>query len=135
VVGMHSNPQVQDQSPERYDLGVLFVHGIGDQQQCSTARFGGSLQRWRPRWLDPDGAPPDRGLPEMDRIAPEPLVQVTEARRRTALGDARRMPACWSGDPGNHQSRGSAGCWQRVVARRPRIPGHTLTRSGSASDG
>ena len=85
---MHSSPQVQDQSPERYDLGVLFVHGIGDQQQNSTlARFGGSLQRWLRRWLDPDGAPPDRGVPGVDRIAPEPLVQVTEVRRRTADGD------------------------------------------------
>jgi hypothetical protein len=38
--------ELQDQAPEQYDLGVLFVHGIGDQQQNSTlARFGGSLQR------------------------------------------------------------------------------------------
>jgi hypothetical protein len=36
-----------------HDLGVLFVHGIGDQQQCATlARFGGALQRWLSRWLD-----------------------------------------------------------------------------------
>jgi hypothetical protein len=88
---MHSSPEVQDRSPERYDLGVLFVHGIGDQQQNSTlVRFGGSLQRWLRRWLDPDGAPPDRGVAGVDRIAPEPLVQVTEVRRRTADGD---MPA------------------------------------------
>ena len=44
---MPSETQVQDQAPEQYDLGVLFVHGIGDQQQNSTlVRFGGSLQRW-----------------------------------------------------------------------------------------
>jgi hypothetical protein len=36
-----------------HDLGVLFVHGIGDQQQSATlAQFGGALQRWLSGWLE-----------------------------------------------------------------------------------
>jgi hypothetical protein len=91
---MSSVAQQQEQVQEQYDLGVLFVHGIGDQQQNSTlARFGGSLQRWLRRWLDPDGvpggagAPADPGAPGVGRIATEPMVEVTAVQRRTADGD------------------------------------------------
>jgi transposase-like protein len=57
----------------KYDLGVLFVHGIGEQQQYSTlARFGGALQRWLRQWQD--GRRGDR--PESDRVAPPPSVDV-----------------------------------------------------------
>jgi hypothetical protein len=57
----------------KYDLGVLFVHGIGEQQQYSTlARFGGALQRWLRQWED--GRRPER--PGDGRVAPPPLVDV-----------------------------------------------------------
>jgi hypothetical protein len=53
---------------------VLFVHGIGEQQQYSTlARFGGALQRWLRQWDErPDG---DGGA---SRVAPPPVVEVAE---------------------------------------------------------
>jgi hypothetical protein len=86
---------LQDQAPEQYDLGVLFVHGIGDQQQNSTlARFGGSLQRWLGRWLQPDGGP------GADRIAPEATVEVTAVRRRTGDGDTPAHASLLVGRPG-----------------------------------
>jgi hypothetical protein len=70
---------------EHYDLGVLFVHGIGDQQQNSTlARFGGSLQRWLRRWY---GIDPRTPAPDAATIAPESMVEVTDVRRRTPDGD------------------------------------------------
>lgn len=57
----------------KYDLGVLFVHGIGEQQQYSTlARFGGALQRWLRQWEE--GRRP--GEPQEDRVAPPPVVDV-----------------------------------------------------------
>ncbi|HWD42167.1 MAG TPA: hypothetical protein VHM23_00340 [Actinomycetota bacterium] len=92
---MPGETELQDQAPEQYDLGVLFVHGIGDQQQNSTlARFGGSLQRWLSRWLDPDGAP------VADRIAPEPTVEVTAVQRRTGDGDTPAHASLLVGRPG-----------------------------------
>jgi hypothetical protein len=70
---------------QHYDLGVLFVHGIGDQQQSSTlARFGGSLQRWLRRWYGVDGRAPAQGA---EQVAPEAMVEVTGVRRRTPDGD------------------------------------------------
>ncbi len=70
---------------QHYDLGVLFVHGIGDQQQNSTlARFGGSLQRWLRRRYSVDGQAPAEGA---EKIAPEALVEVTGVQRRTPDGD------------------------------------------------
>jgi hypothetical protein len=70
---------------QNYDLGVLFVHGIGDQQQNSTlARFGGSLQRWLRRWYGLDGRPP---APGAEQIAPESMVEVTGDQHHTANGD------------------------------------------------
>src|SRR5215218_10430573 len=92
---MPSQTELKDQAPQEYDLGVLFVHGIGDQQQNSTlARFGGSLQRWLGRWLVPDGAP------GADRIAPEPTVEVTAVQRRTADGDTPAHATLLVGRPG-----------------------------------
>ena len=90
--------EIQQHGPQDYDLGVLFVHGIGDQQQNSTlARFGGSLQRWLRRFIDPDG---EDGRPEADRIAHEPLVEVTEVQRRTAGGDTPAHASVLVGHPG-----------------------------------
>jgi hypothetical protein len=41
------------------DVGVLFVHGMGDQQRADTlVQFGEALQRWLERWLPAsDGRP------------------------------------------------------------------------------
>jgi hypothetical protein len=71
--------------PQHYDLGILFVHGIGDQQQSSTlARFGGPLQRWLRRRYGVDGRAPADGA---EQVAPESMVEVTGVRRRTPDGD------------------------------------------------
>jgi hypothetical protein len=59
--------------PDGYRLGVLFVHGIGEQQQYSTlARFGGALQRWLRQWED--GRQLDQ--PKQDRVARPAVVDV-----------------------------------------------------------
>jgi len=56
-----------------FSLGVLFVHGIGEQQQYSTlSRFGGALQRWLRQWEE--GRQPTQ--PKTDRIAPPTVVDV-----------------------------------------------------------
>jgi hypothetical protein len=42
-----------DEPAEMHDLGVLFVHGIGEQQQGSTlVGFGEPIYRWLDRWFD-----------------------------------------------------------------------------------
>jgi hypothetical protein len=42
---------------DEYDLGVLFVHGIGNQPKSDTLlRFGEPLQKWLYRWITGDGA-------------------------------------------------------------------------------
>jgi hypothetical protein len=39
------------------DVGVLFVHGIGEQQRADTlVQFGEALKGWLERWLPVDGA-------------------------------------------------------------------------------
>jgi hypothetical protein len=78
--------------PQDADLGVLFVHGIGDQQQYSTlAQFGGALQRWLNRWLE-GGRPPQ---PKRDRTAASPLVDVVSVQHhpsdRNAPAHARMI--------------------------------------------
>jgi hypothetical protein len=84
---------------QHYDLGVLFVHGIGDQQQNSTlARFGGSLQRWLRRWYGVDGQAPAQGA---EQIAPESMVEVTGVRRRTPDGDIPAHASVLVRRPGN----------------------------------
>lgn len=83
---MSSDAQVQDASGWKNDLGVLFVHGIGEQRQNSTlARFGGSLQRWLGRSLDP-AVEPEEPATE-DRIAAPPVVEVEAVERHTGNGD------------------------------------------------
>jgi hypothetical protein len=74
-------------------FGVLFVHGIGEQQQYSTlARFGGALQRWLRQW---DERPED----DASRVAPPQVVEVVKveahpgggvpANARVAVSDDR----------------------------------------------
>jgi hypothetical protein len=45
-----------DSSPPMADVGVLFVHGIGQQVQGETLyAWGGTLVQWLERWLTPRG--------------------------------------------------------------------------------
>jgi hypothetical protein len=76
-----------------YDLGVLFVHGIGEQRQGSTlARFGGSVERWLRRRIPP---------PEPEHhIAPDPAVEVESVVRHTGDGDAPAHASLLVGKPG-----------------------------------
>lgn len=84
---------------QHYDLGVLFVHGIGDQQQNSTlARFGGSLQRWLRRWYGIDRREPAR---HAETVAPESLVEVTDVRRHTPDGDTPAHASLLVRQPGD----------------------------------
>jgi hypothetical protein len=96
---MSSGAQAHDECAWKHDLGVLFVHGIGEQRQNSTlARFGGSLQRWLRRWLDPVG-----GLEEQatkDRIAAQPMVEVEAVERHTGNGDVPAHARLLVGKPG-----------------------------------
>jgi hypothetical protein len=93
-----------------YDLGVLFVHGIGDQQQNSTlARFGGSLQRWLRRWYGVESQAPAEGA---ETIAPEALVEVTGVQRRTPDGDTSAHASLLVRRPGD-AGKGEAEVEQR----------------------
>jgi hypothetical protein len=66
---------------------VLFVHGIGEQQQYSTlARSGGALQRWLRQWED--GRPAKQ--PASDRVAPPPVVDVLAVESHP---EKREVPA------------------------------------------
>ncbi len=48
-----STAPAADAPAQLHDLGVLFVHGIGEQQQGSTlVAFGEPLYRWLDRWFD-----------------------------------------------------------------------------------
>jgi hypothetical protein len=77
VVAQPTSPAATGHQQGPADLGVLFVHGIGDQPQYSTlARFGGALQRWLNRWLD--GGRPVQ--PKQNRIASSPLVEVVSVQ-------------------------------------------------------
>ena len=73
--GIRDDQPVESASGQtnEFSLGVLFVHGIGEQRQYSTlARFGGALQRWLRQWED--GCRPAQ--PKSDRVAPPTLVDV-----------------------------------------------------------
>jgi hypothetical protein len=73
--------------PNDFSLGVLFVHGIGEQRQYSTlSRFGGALQRWLRQWEE--GRQPAK--PRTDRVAPPTLVDVLAVESRP---DDRKAPA------------------------------------------
>jgi hypothetical protein len=97
---MSSDAQLQDGIEYKHDLGVLFVHGIGEQRQNSTlARFGGSLERWLGRSLDPVSRPPEEPATE-DRIAAPPAVEVEAVERHTGNGDDPAYARLLVGRPG-----------------------------------
>jgi hypothetical protein len=76
----------------RYDLGVLFVHGIGEQQQYSTlARFGGALQRWMRQWDEKD----DRSD---GQVAPPQVAEVVAVEPRPAGGIPANAKVAVTGD-------------------------------------
>ncbi|HEX9670345.1 MAG TPA: hypothetical protein VGC93_12805 [Thermoanaerobaculia bacterium] len=63
---------------ERYDLGVLLVHGIGQQGRGDTlVRFGEPIQRWLQRWISQKRQPGSHD--------PSPIV---DARFAPPAGDA-----------------------------------------------
>jgi hypothetical protein len=79
--------QMQDEPTWKHELGVLFVHGIGEQRQNSTlARFGGSLERWLRRRFDSAAGPEEHTA--ADRIAAPPAVEVEAVEHHTGNGDA-----------------------------------------------
>jgi hypothetical protein len=83
-----SAPQASGKAAE-FDLGVLFVHGIGEQQQYSTlARFGGALQRWLRQWEEGR-----RDEAQYGRVAPPPVVDVSAVDPRPDGPDGRKQPA------------------------------------------
>jgi hypothetical protein len=100
---MSSDTQIHDASACKNDLGVLFVHGIGEQRQNSTlARFGGSLQRWLRRWLDPAARPEEQATD--DPIAAQPVVEVDAVERHTGNGDTPAHARLLVGRPGEPAS-------------------------------
>lgn len=81
MAGSPSSPQ--------YQLGVLFVHGIGDQQQGSTLlRWGGAVVNWLDRWLatrEPGQEPPV----EIVAITPDQArIAGTETSRRHGASES-----------------------------------------------
>ena len=68
---------------------MLFVHGIGEQQQYSTlARFGGALQRWLRQWEEGR-----RDEAQYGRVAPPPVVDVSAVDPHPDGPDGRKQPA------------------------------------------
>jgi hypothetical protein len=52
---MHKEAPAVVSTEPSYDLGVLFVHSIGEQQPADTLlAFGGPLCEWLDHWLRPD---------------------------------------------------------------------------------
>jgi hypothetical protein len=89
----------QDQPSWKNDLGVLFVHGIGEQRQNSTlARCGGSLERWLRRRFDSAAGPEDQTA--ADRVAAPPAVEVEAVARHTGNGDVPAHASLLVGRPG-----------------------------------
>ena len=83
-----SAPQASGKAAE-FDLGVLFVHGIGEQQQYSTlARFGGAVQRWLRQWEEGRRAEAQYG-----RVAPPPVVDVVQRGPASRWRRCRKQPA------------------------------------------
>jgi hypothetical protein len=102
------------------DLGVLFVHGIGDQQQFSTlAQFGGALQSWLGRWTV-------GGRPTADeQIAPPPRVEVVavdqdpDPDQRPAHAEVALKPRDGAGQPERRWLLAEA--WWAPEVRPPRF--------------
>ena len=60
----------------KYQLGILFVHGIGEQPEGETLlRFGQPLVTWLHQWLARDAEPNARGSVEVVQavLAPSKL--------------------------------------------------------------
>lgn len=59
-----SGNEVQnDELVEIADIGVLLVHGIGEQEKASTLlRFGESLANWITRWIEVEDDPADESV-------------------------------------------------------------------------
>jgi hypothetical protein len=75
---------------EDYGFGVLFVQGIGDQQQKSAlARFGG---RCTAGCGGGTGIDPRKPVRDVAKVAPESMVGVTDVRRRTRTVTFRPPP-------------------------------------------
>ncbi|MFH0343391.1 MAG: hypothetical protein ACHBNF_14995 [Chromatiales bacterium] len=73
----------KDLGEDRYDLGVLLVHGIGQQGKGDTlVRFGDPIQQWLERWISQKSAPGGK------KCAP-----VVDARF-APVGDGAEAPAC-----------------------------------------
>jgi hypothetical protein len=89
-----------DGDPERYDLGVLFVHGIGQQARGQTlTAWADPVIRWLQLWLRPEpGAEPEPdpvevGPAELGPVPEDPAAPAQVELRVVAAGRADGQPA------------------------------------------
>jgi hypothetical protein len=105
----------QASPPAKADIGVVFVHGIGSQEQGQTLlQFGEPLFRWLFRWLgdgeDPHGDDANRAV-RMTKLVLHPDSSDEPARCRIALD----TPPASLGEAGAHQDWLLAeSCWSDV---------------------
>jgi hypothetical protein len=84
-------PSPATEPPQRADLGVLFVHGIGEQAQCETLlQFGEPLLDWIRDWMHRDPRPGALVLTQTLRASLRaPLLQSGEpAHAGVSIGSA-----------------------------------------------
>lgn len=116
------------QRSRRPDLGVLFVHGIGNQREGDTvASWGDALISWLRDWLEHgSGEKPEPGSLRVMERGP---VQVTDARLQAEPGSLGPpyvdveldLPGPGSGDEAEHQTWRLAEAWWAEAFHPPRF--------------
>lgn len=120
-------PRSRSESPEIADLGVLFVHGIGEQAQCeSLLQFGEPLLDWMRDWMHRDPRPGTLVLTQTIRACLRaPLLPSDEpAHARVSIGSV-------NGDEVREQQWLFAEAWWGSQAVTPAVgefTGWLLTR-------
>jgi hypothetical protein len=105
-------------SSTRYELGVLFVHGIGEQQQGSTLlKWGASVVSWLDRWLTKPPSQPGQEPPvEIFSIDPRPASPDVPAHGEVVLS----LPDA-AAPHGDRQQWLLAESWWASVIKPPRF--------------
>jgi hypothetical protein len=81
-----------DGEQERYDLGVLIVHGIGQQAQGQTlTAWADPVIRWLQVWLGRD--PVEVGAAELGPVPEDPAAPAQVELRVVAAGRDDGQPA------------------------------------------
>jgi hypothetical protein len=108
---------------ETYDVGVLFIHGIGAQRRGHTlAEFGGHLYHWltdRYRGLDQrwrEAIDADSGDPEAAKMVPETEVEpAAEGRAQEPRSAVPRIPTQHPAAGGAPSTRATLIGWRAKI--------------------